>query len=100
MPSEFLGIVHVTFVDAEFVIFVGIAFVSVANTLSVAFIISLHTLTKVSEILFKYLPFSPIHVPDLNYNLSCKYNAFYTRFIIPFLILTTCCTIKFAFAIT
>ena len=77
-----------------------IAFASVANTLSVAFIISLHILTKVSGILFKYLPFSQIHVPDSNYNLSCKYNAFYTRFIIPFLIWTTCCTIEFAFTIT
>ena len=79
MPSEFVGIVQVTFVDVGFVIFVGIAFVSVANTLSVAFIILLHTLTKVSGILFKYLPFSQIHVLDSNYNLSWKYNVFYTR---------------------
>ena len=46
-----------TIVDIELVIFVGILFLTFADTLSVEFIISLHTFTIVSAILIKYSPF-------------------------------------------
>ena len=52
----------VTFADIVFVIFVGIVIVTFAGTLSMAFIVSSHTLTKVSAILFKCLLFSQIHM--------------------------------------
>ena len=48
--------------DTVFVIFVGIIFVTFVGTLSLAFIISLHIITEVSAIFFKYFPFSQIHV--------------------------------------
>ena len=55
LPSDFFYIVFVTFVDMVSVIFVGTIFDKFVDELSVAFITSLHTLTKVSAILFKYL---------------------------------------------
>ena len=47
---EFISTVHV--------IFVGIVFVRFVDTLSLTFIISLHTITESSETFFKYLLFS------------------------------------------
>ena len=54
---------HVTFLSLEFIetvllTFVGIVFVTFADKLSLTFIISSPTITKVSEVLFKYLLFS------------------------------------------
>ena len=42
--------------------FFGIVFVTFVNILSVAFIISSHTITKLSAILFRHLLLSQIHV--------------------------------------
>ena len=48
----------VTFVGIVFVRFVDIVFVTFVDTLFMAFIISSHTITESSAILFKYLLFS------------------------------------------
>ena len=47
-----------TFIKLVLVIFVGVALVIFVETPSVAFIISSYTITEVSAILSKYLPFS------------------------------------------
>ena len=51
---QFTEAVLVTFVDMVFVIFV--------DRISITYIISSHSITEVSPILFKYLLFSQIHV--------------------------------------
>ena len=48
--------------EAILVTFVGIVFAPFSYTLPVALIISPRTITEVSEIPFKYLPFSQIHM--------------------------------------
>ena len=58
---------HVTFLSLEFtetvlLRFFGEVFVTFIDKLSLKFIISSPTITNVSEILFKSLPFSQIHV--------------------------------------
>ena len=58
LSSEFIDTVLMTFVDIVFVIFVGIVFVKCVDVLSIVFEILLRTITKVSTILFRYLPFS------------------------------------------
>ena len=57
----------VTFVDIVFVIFVAIVFFTFVDKLSITIIISSHTVTDSSEILFKYLLLSQIHVLRLYY---------------------------------
>ena len=47
------------------------------DAIFVRVIISLHSITEVSAILFKYLLFSQIHVVGWNYNLFCTYDNFY-----------------------
>ena len=63
LSSEFIEIVLMTFVNIVFVIFAGIVFVTFV--LSVAFIISSHTIFKSSRTIFKYLLFSQMHVLGL-----------------------------------
>ena len=46
-----------TFVDTVFLIFVGKAFVTIVDAVSVTFTISSDTITEMSAILFRYLPF-------------------------------------------
>ena len=59
----FVHIVFVRFVDIVSVTFVDILFVTFVDTLLVTFTILLYTITELSIIVFKYLPFSQIHVP-------------------------------------
>ena len=54
LSSDFFDTIHVAFVDTVFVTFV--------DTLSVTFIISSHSITELSAILFQYLLFPQIHV--------------------------------------
>ena len=58
LSSEFIDTVLMTFVDIVFVMFVGLVFVKCVDVLSIVFEILLRTITKVSTILFRYLPFS------------------------------------------
>ena len=50
------------FIKTVLVRFVGVVFVTFVDALFLAFIISSQTLTEVSAIFYKYLPFSQIHV--------------------------------------
>ena len=50
------------FIETVLVAFVGIVFVTIFDTPSVAFIISSQTITEVSAIHFKYLPLSQMNV--------------------------------------
>ena len=50
------------FIEAVLVTFLGIAFVIFADRLSITIIISSHSATGVSSILFIYFLFSQIHV--------------------------------------
>ena len=54
LSSKLINTVHMTFADIVFATLVG--------TLTEPFIISLHTMTELPIILFKYLIFSDIHV--------------------------------------
>ena len=54
LSSEFIGIVLVTIAD--------MVFITSVDALFVMLIISSHTITESSTILFKYLMFSQIHV--------------------------------------
>ena len=47
---------------AVLITFVAIVFVIFVDTISITVIISSHSITEVSGILFNYLPFSQIHV--------------------------------------
>ena len=58
LSSEFIDTVLMTFVDIVLVMFVGLVFVKCVDVLSIVFEILLRTITKVSTILFRYLPFS------------------------------------------
>ena len=88
---EFIETVPVTFID--------IVFVTFADTLSVVLIISSHKINESLTILFQYLLFSQIHVVGA-FAGAILFTLTLTFVIISFLIGTTCCTIKFAFAIT
>ena len=48
--------------EAVLTIFVGNVFVIFADTIFITFIISTHSITEVSALLFKHLLFSQIHV--------------------------------------
>ena len=76
--SEVIDIVTATFVDIVFITFVGILFATFSDTLSVAFIISSHTITEVSAVLVNSLPFSKntcARIPTINF---FSYDIFYT----------------------
>ena len=50
---------YYTFLSSKFIETVLLTF---ADTLSTAFVILLHTITEVSGTLFKYIPFSQVHM--------------------------------------
>ena len=79
-------------------------FVSLVDTLSVTLIISSHAITESSEICFKYLPFSQVHVLGLQlifFFLSVKYflHSHWYLSLFHFFIWFTCYTIEFAFTV-
>ena len=51
------------FTVAELVTFIAIVFVIFVDTISIAVIISSHSINEVSVILFRYLLFPQMHVP-------------------------------------